>query len=54
MTTPAKAPQEGAEEESVLVCVRVRPAGGADGEAGWTVDQTTIIASRRQALRGQL
>ena len=42
MTTPAKAPQEGAEEESVLVCVRVRPAGGADGEAGWTVDQTTI------------
>ena len=44
MTTPAKQtkqPEEG-EEESVLVCVRVRPAGGADGEAGWTVDQTTI------------
>ena len=39
---PAKAQQQEGEEESVLVCVRVRPAGGADGEAGWTVDQTTI------------
>jgi len=43
MTTPAKAqPQQDEEEEAVLVCVRVRPQGGADGELGWTVDDATI------------
>ena len=43
MTTPATAqPQQDEEEEAVLVCVRVRPQGGADGELGWTVDDETI------------